>query len=76
MEKEILKFLRKEVRQQLNEVKISMQNHTNNIEEQAQIDPATLKAELKDKLDQLSVSLPDDESQLLLLLRAVNNAMS
>ena len=75
MEKQILEFLRKEVRQQLEEVKISMESQTNNLEEQAMVDADTLKAELRTKLDRLSVNLPEDEGQLLVLLRAVNNAM-
>ena len=34
-----------------------------------------LESELKGKLNQLSINMPDDPEQLLLLLNAVNNAI-
>ena len=74
MEKDVLKYLRKEVRRQLNETAITI-SHQKDIKEQGMANSDDLKSELKGKLDQLSINMPDDPEQLLLLLNAVNNAI-
>lgn len=74
MEKDVLKYLKKEVKRQLNEVSITLANQ-NNVKEAIAPNPDDLKSELKDKLSQLSINLPDDPDQLLILLNAVNNAI-